>query len=53
MEWEAAVAAGASLDELFRLEEYPKSFRARLIAWYSYHKLTELHAQDAAAPKKG
>jgi len=50
-EWEAAIAAGATLDELLKLEEYPKKFRAKLIAWYGYHKLVELHAQDATAHK--
>ena len=50
-EWEAAIAAGATIDELFRLEQYPKSFRAKLIAWYGYHKLAELHAQDAVSSK--
>jgi hypothetical protein len=49
--WEAAIAAGATLDELARLEDYPKKFRAKLIAWHGFHKLTELHSQDAAAPK--
>jgi hypothetical protein len=46
-EFEAAVAAGATLDELMRLEEYPKMFRAKLVAWFGYHKLLELHTQDA------
>ncbi len=50
-EFDAAVAAGATLDELMRLEKYPKSFRAKLVAWHGYHKLIELHAQDAASPK--
>lgn len=50
-EWEAAVAAGASLDELMRLDEYPKKFRAKLIAWHEFHKLMILHTQDAATPK--
>ena len=50
-EFEAAVAAGASLDELMRLEEYPKKFRAKLIAWFGYHKMVEMHAQDAVSAK--
>jgi len=50
-EWEAAIAAGATLDELARLEKYPKRFRAKLVAWHGYHKAVDLHAQDAAAPK--
>jgi hypothetical protein len=50
-EWEAAIAAGASLDELFKLEDYPKIFRAKLIAWHSKHKAVEMHAQDAVSSK--
>ena len=50
-EFEAAIAAGATLDELLRLEEYPKKFRAKLMAWYGYHKLVELHAQEATMRK--
>lgn len=50
-EWDAAVAAGATLDELLRLDEYPKSFRAKLIAWHGYHKAIDMHAQDAVSQK--
>lgn len=50
-EWEAAIAAGATLDELLHLEEYPKKFRAKVMAWFGYHKLVELHAQDASMSK--
>lgn len=46
-EWEAAIAAGATLDELQRLEQYPKMFRAKLIAWYSAHRSIENNVQDA------
>lgn len=49
--WEAAIAAGASLDELMRLEEYPKWFLAKLVAWYETHKMVELHSQDAGMSK--
>jgi hypothetical protein len=56
--WEAAVAAGAGLDEIYRLETgfappnaYPKWFVARLIAWYKYHNLIIMHSDDAAAKK--
>lgn len=50
-EFDAAIAAGATLDELMRLEKFPKLFRAKLVAWHGYHKLIELHAQDAASSK--
>jgi hypothetical protein len=49
--WDAAIAAGATLDELSRLEEYPKKFLAKLVAWHGYHSLVNLHGQDAASPK--
>jgi hypothetical protein len=50
-EFDAAIAAGATLEELSMLETYPKSFRAKLIAWHNFHKLIEMHSQDAATPK--
>jgi len=51
-EFDAAVAAGATLDELLRLETFPKWFRAKLVAWHNLNNLIYLHGQDAAAPKK-
>lgn len=55
LEWEAAVAAGATLDELVKWEErsYPKQFMAKVVAWYQYHCLVKTHQEDAARPKKG
>ena len=57
LEWEAAVAAGASREELYKWETrgYPKSFMARVVAWYQYHCLVKTHQEDAARPhgKKG
>ncbi len=52
-EWNAAIAAGATLEELFKLEagEYPKWFRARLIAWKNLHDLIQTHTEAARAPK--
>lgn len=52
-EWEAAIAAGATLDELYKWETggYPKPFRARVIAWHNLHNLVEAHKNDAAAEK--
>jgi len=45
--WEAAVAAGATLDELARLDQYPVQFQALLVAWHQKHMLVELHTADA------
>lgn len=50
--WDAAIAAGATLEELSKLESYPKKFLAKLVAWHNYHSLIELHGQDAANAKK-
>ena len=47
--WEAAIAAGATLDELKMIDEYPKRFLADLVAWHEAHKLVNLHGQSAAA----
>ena len=47
--WEAAIAAGATLDELSRLDDYPKRFLAKLIAWWEKHRIVRMHEQDAAA----
>lgn len=47
--WEAATAAGASLDELEKLEGggYPVRFQAKLVAWHWLHQLVEQNKQDA------
>ena len=45
--WEAAIAAGATLDELSKLDDYPKKFLAKLIAWHIKHRLVRMHEQDA------
>lgn len=49
--WEAAVAAGATLDELKKLHAgvYPNAFIAKLIAWHNMHELVEANADDAVA----
>lgn len=54
LEWQAAVAAGATLDELLKWErrEYPKGFMAKVVAWYQYHGLVAMHQEDAARSKK-
>ena len=45
--WEAAIAAGATLDELQRIDSYPREFRAKVVAWHQKHKLVRSHEQDA------
>jgi len=50
--WDAAIAAGATLEELSKLESYPKAFLAKLVAWHNFHSLIELHGQDASSSKK-
>jgi len=47
--WEAAISAGATLDELTKLDTYPKAFQAKLIAWFEKHNLVKTHRQAAAA----
>ncbi|MBD3251180.1 hypothetical protein GF380_01775 [Candidatus Uhrbacteria bacterium] len=45
--WDAAIDAGATLDELQSLDEYPKRFQAQLIAWHQIKKLINLHTEEA------
>lgn len=47
--WEAAIAAGATLEELQKLEdgEFSRAFLVKLVAWYNCHGLVELHTEDA------
>lgn len=60
LEWEAAIAAGATLDELYKWETmgqegYPSWFKARVLVWYQRHQQFESHSADAqhqAAKKK-
>lgn len=54
-EWEAAIAAGATLSELERWDAsgFPREFRARVLAWYELHGLIEAHVQDAARRRNG
>lgn len=46
--WEACVAAGLSL---WKWEQglYPRSFVARVLAWYKLHNLVKLHSEVEAA----
>lgn len=48
--WEAAIEAGATLDELNKLFEggYSPRFLAYLLAWHRLHKAVELHSEAAA-----
>lgn len=47
--WDAAIAAGASLDELEALDSgrYKPEFAAKLIAWHNMNNLIQNHAEDA------
>jgi hypothetical protein len=49
-EWEAAVASGATLNELEKLENggYSKTFRAKMLAWHKLHKAVEMHSEAEA-----
>jgi len=53
-EWEAAIAAGATLEELEKWDRglYPVGFKAKVVAWYGLHSLIELHSNDAVARKQ-
>lgn len=60
--WEAAIEAGATLEELYLLDGgastiewfQSKTFKVSLIAWHQGHLHMERHSQDAAIkqPKK-
>jgi hypothetical protein len=51
MEWDAAIAAGATLGELYMWEMagYPSWFKAMVYVWYERHILGEAHVEDAKA----
>jgi hypothetical protein len=55
--WEAAIAAGASLDELQKMDRggYHPAFVAKLIAWHDMSRQIDNHIEDAKsrAIKKG
>ena len=50
MVWDAAIAAGATIEDLRKMDagEYPPSLVAKLIAWYNGHRLIDAHSQDAS-----
>ena len=49
-EWEAAVAVGLDLWK-WENNEYPRWFKARVLAFHKCRNLIELHSQDAVARK--
>lgn len=59
VEWEAAIAAGATLDELYKWEVmgpegYPSWFKARVLVWHERHQQFDTHMSEiqAEAAKK-
>jgi len=48
--WDAAVAAGATLDELEKMEQggYKPKFLHKVIAWKLNRDQIEMHKQDAS-----
>lgn len=48
-EFDAAIAAGATLDELYKLYQglYPRRFMAMIVVWNSSRRMIEAHQQDA------
>jgi len=51
MVFDAAIAAGATLDELARIDAYPKAFLAKLVAWHQLSNLIRVHQEDASQEK--
>lgn len=51
--YDSAIAAGATLEELYKLErgEYPGWFLARLMVWHRSAKMIASHGEDAVARK--
>jgi len=49
-EWEAAIAAGATLGELLewdRGDEFPLQFKEKVLAWHMAHRQIAVHSSDA------
>ena len=46
-EYEAATAAGLDLWK-WESSDYPRWFKAKVVAWYNLHNLVDAHTQDAA-----
>lgn len=54
LEWEAAIAAGATLAELLQIERgefFPIWFREKIAAWHELHGQVNMHKQDAVNKK--
>lgn len=55
--WEAAIAAGATLEEMEKIESgaYSNMFVAKLVAWHRLHGTIDNNVEDAKikAMKKG
>ncbi len=51
--WDGAIAAGATLDELHKINMgmYPPKFLATIIAWHMTHQQINSHIEDAKAQK--
>ena len=47
-EWEACVAAGLDLHK-WELNEYPHTFKAKVVAFNNLRKLVDAHVEDAKA----
>lgn len=49
MLWEAAIAAGATLDELDKMDNggYSNRFLSRLVIWYQRHNQYDAHVSEA------
>lgn len=49
--WDAAIAAGATLSDLWKIETglYPKEFLAKIVAWRRGHIAIENHTEAAKA----
>lgn len=49
--WEAAIAAGATLEEIDKIDrgEFSPRFIAKLLAWHTAHRLVGSHTEDAVA----
>ena len=49
--WDAAIAAGATLDELEKLDEggYSRALQIKLLAWHEMSRLVSMHVEDARA----
>jgi len=53
MLWDSAIAAGATLEELHRINLgiYPSKFLATIVAWHMTHGQINSHIEDAKAAK--